>query len=336
MTSKELVLAAIECKNPPRAPRNLWALPWASIHYPNELQQIINDFPDDFGGVQDPLAEYPKTTGSIYEIGTEIDEWGCIFTTIQAGVKGEVKEPIIKDEDWEDADKIVFPKELLTVKRDSINKQMETIDKWVNSATVNPFERLQYFRGSENMYIDLMLLPPKMVEFMNNLHEFNCQVLEKWAETDVDGLSIMDDWGSQRSLLINPELWRKLFKPMYKDYADIAHSHGKKIFMHSDGYILDIYPDLIEIGIDCLNSQLFCMGLDNLSQYAGKICFWGEMDRQYLLPFGTPQEIEQATKEVHSKLWKNGGCIAQFEFSAGTKPENAYKVFEAWNNIFAK
>lgn len=337
MTSRELVRATIECKNPPRAARNLWALPWANLNYPKELKQIIVDFPDDFAGVENPLDEYPEVDGDAYAIGMYKDEWGCVFTNAQAGVVGEVKNPIIVEEEWEDADKIRFPKELLTVNRDRVNSQVSQIDKWVNGGCcANPFERLQYFRGSENLYVDLMLQPPKMLEFINRLHEFYCEMLTNWAKTDVDGLNIMDDWGAQRSLLINPELWRKIFKPIYRDYADIAHSHGKKLFMHSDGNILEIYPDLIEIGIDCLNSQLFCMGIDNLEQYAGKICFWGEMDRQNLLPFGTPEQIDAAVKEVHSKLWKNGGCIAQFEFSAGTKPANAYQTFKSWNDIFEK
>ena len=53
----------------------------------------------------------------------------------------------------------------------------------------------------------------------------------------------MDDWGSQHGLLISPRTWRKVFKPLYKDYIDLAHSKGKKIFMHSDGFTAEIIPD---------------------------------------------------------------------------------------------
>ena len=102
----------------------------------------------------------------------------------------------------------------------------------------------------------------------------------------------MDDWGSQRSLLISPAMWRTYFKPMYRDYVQIAHAAGKKFFMHSDGHILAIYPDLIEIGVDALNSQIFCMGVEQLAPFAGKITFWGEIDRQHLLAFATPDEVE--------------------------------------------
>ena len=76
--------------------------------------------------------------------------------------------------------------------------------------------------------------------------ELGRRLMRKWAQTDVDCLQMMDDWGSQKSLLISPKLWRQYFGPMYKDYIDIAHNAGKKISMHSDGYTLDILPDLIE------------------------------------------------------------------------------------------
>ena len=157
--------------------------------------------------------------------------------------------------------------------------------------------------------------------------------MEIWAETDVDGLFFMDDWGAQRSLLISPTMWRELFKPLYRDYIDLAHSKGKKIFMHSDGYIVDILPDLIELGIDAVNSQLFCMGLDSLEEFRGKICFWGEIDRQHLLPKGSRADIENAVKEVYDHLFHTGGVIAQCEFGAGANPDNVRAVFEAWNSL---
>jgi hypothetical protein len=142
-----------------------------------------------------------------------------------------------------------------------------------------------------------------------------------------------DDWGSQRSLMINPTMWRELFKPIYRDYVQIAHNAGKKFFMHSDGYIVDIYPDLIEVGVDALNSQIFCMGAEKLEPFAGRITFWGEIDRQYLLARGTTEEVAEAVRQVHRHLWKDGGCIAQCEFGAAAKPENVRAVFQTWNEV---
>jgi hypothetical protein len=103
--------------------------------------------------------------------------------------------------------------------------------------------------------------------------------------------------------------------------------------MHSDGHILAIYPDLIEIGVDAVNSQIFCMGVENLAPFAGRITFWGEIDRQHLLAHATPDEVEAAVHSVHTALWRKGGCIAQCEFGAGARPENVRRVFAAWDAL---
>lgn len=337
MTSKELVYKTLEFDNYERAPRQLWALPWADIYHKDELNRIIEDFPSDFSGADGFLREFPKTYGNPYEIGEYIDEWGCKFVNKQRGVIGEVKEPLIKGEEWEDRDKLRIPRELLTINKNKINEFCKKEDRFVFAgACPRPFEQLQFIRGTEQLYIDLMLRPEGMFEVINKMHEFYCELLTLWAKTDVDALNFMDDWGSQKALLINPRIWREIFRPMYQDYIDIAHSNGKKIFMHSDGFILEILPDLIDMGLDAVNSQIFCMGIDNLEQFKGKITFWGEIDRQGLLPSGSQEDIENAVRTVKDKLWMNGGCIAQCEFGAGANPKNVYKVFEAWDNIFAQ
>lgn len=336
MTSKELVYATLENRNTGRVPREMWTLPWAETHYSKEIEQIRKEFPSDFGGVAAVLKEEPKTQGDPYAKGTFVDMWGCAFENIHDGVIGEVKNPLIptEDEDWDNWEKIHIPYELLSFDIEQINEGCKNSDKFLAAdCCPRPFEQLQFIRGTENLYIDLMDPPKKMLEFMEKMHAFYCELLTKWAKTDVDRLGFMDDWGSQRSLLINPKLWCQYFKPMYQDYIDIAHSHGKKIFMHSDGFTLDIIPHLIELGLDAINSQIFCTGLENLAQFKGKITFWGEIDRQNLLPNGTEQEIRDAVRSVYETLWDQGGCIAQLEFGPGAKPENVYAAYDEWAKI---
>ena len=114
---------------------------------------------------------------------------------------------------------------------------------------------------------------------------------------------LMDDWGSNTSLLINPAQWRVVFKPIYAELCEIIRSAGKFVFFHSDGNIEAIYPDLIEIGVSALNSQLFCMDIERLGErYRGKITFWGEIDRQRILPYGTPEEVRAAVHRVRKAL----------------------------------
>ena len=333
MNPRELVYKTLNFERPERIPRQLWELPWAEYNYPGELEKIRLDFPNDIVWIPMFSKTLPKTVGEKYEIGEYVDEWGCKFINKQRGIHGETKEVLIKKEEWEDKDNLRLPAEYLDLDKDKIKDFCRSTDKFIIYSCINPFERLQYIRGTEQLYVDLMLKPEGMFDVIKKIHDFNCKVFEAWAKTDIDALQINDDWGSQKALLINPVIWAEIFKPMYIDYVDIAHSHKKKLFMHSDGNILAIIPQLIDIGVDALNSQVFCMGVENLRQFRGKITFWGEIDRQNILPHGTQKEIEDAVISLKENLWDSGGCIAQCEFGPGAKPENIYKVFETWNKI---
>jgi len=333
MTSRGLVKRTLEFASPARIPRQLWFLPWATDHYPQELAKIQHRFPDDIVNSPSFFKEIPKTVGDEYAPGIFIDEWGCIFENRQKGIIGEIKEPLLKD--WKDLGKIRFPHERLTVDADKVNDFCQRTDKFVIAGCrVRPFEQLQFIRKPENLYLDLVEQPEELFLLLERIHQFYKEELELWAGTEVDALYFADDWGSQDSLLISPSLWAKVFKPLYQEYVDIAHSHDKYMFFHSDGYIMDIFPDIIELGVDAINSQIFCMDLESLGKnFRGKITFWGEIDRQYLLAHGTPDEVKEAVKKVKEALCQRGGVIAQCEFGIGAKPENVYAVFEAWESL---
>ena len=335
MTSRELVYKTLEFRNTEwRAPRELWALPWAALHYGAELAHITKQYPDDLTSVDPCYTEKDISVGDAYKKGSYTDAWGCTFEMYEDGYIGEVKTPLVDigDDTWADTSRVRFPAELLSIDIKQINAQCAATNKFVKaSSSPNPFERLQFIRTSERLYCDLADIPGGLKTFIAKLHTFYCDLMEVWAKTDVDALTIFDDWGSQNSLLINPSLWRSIFKPLYKDYIDIAHRAGKKAFMHSDGHTLAIYPDLVELGLDAFNSQLFCMDFEVLAKYRGQITFWGEIDRQNLLPYASPGEIAAAVHLVRGALWRDGGAIAQCEFSVGSNPANVSKVFETWN-----
>jgi uroporphyrinogen decarboxylase len=341
MNSKKLVYDTLSMENKSdRAPRHLWYLPWAEIHHKEYFEKIKRDFPDDVAWAPARFFENDNISkGDPHAIGDSIDAFGVTFTNIQEGIIGEVKDPLIKDEDWEDADKIVFPDWQKTLDIEYTSEQCKKItDKFVLAGPeCRPFERLQFLRGTQEFYMDLAFKPEKMFEFIDKLHSFYCDVLRVWAQVDgVDGIVFMDDWGSQNNLLINPKQWVEIFKPMYKEYIEIIHQGGKKAFMHSDGHIEAIIPHLVEIGLDALNSQIQCMDINFLNKFKGKITFWGEVDRQHILPFASNQGVDDCIKEMYDNLWDNGGCFAQCEFGPLAKPENVYQVFASWDKYTSK
>jgi uroporphyrinogen decarboxylase len=328
-TARELVKQTLEFQGPARLARQLWVLPWAAKRYPQELDRLERDFPADITTIPVFCSEPVLGGGNAHSVGTFVDAWGCTFLNLQEGIIGQVKQPLVTD--WSDTSHVRFPRERLSIDKEQIAEFCRSSDRFVLAGTCpRPFERLQFLRGPENLYLDLSRPSAELVQFLERLHAFYVEELRLWAETEVDALTFMDDWGSQRSLLVAPELWRELFKPLYAEYVSIAHEHGKYAFMHSDGYIIDLIPDLIEIELDALNSQVFCMGVEELGRrFAGELTFWGELDQQQLLPRATTAEIAEAALGMGAAFHRDGGFIAQCEFGPGARPENVYAFFAA-------
>jgi len=338
MTSRERVKKTLTFGCPDRVPRNLWILPMGLIKYEKEINTILENFPMDIEMSMWPkLTDYGKLLqeGGPCAVGSYVDEWGCTFENLQEGIVGQVRDPLVKIST--DVDKIKPPYESIEKKMEVADRVCTGTNKFIlgGSFNINTFERMQLLRGPSQLYMDIMDQPPEFFKLRDIVHEYHLKELEAWVKTDSDGIMFADDWGHQKSLLIHPDLWRKLFKPLYKEYCEVIHKGGKFAFMHSDGYIFDIYQDLIEIEVDAINSQLFCMNIEEIGKkFKGKITFWGEIDRQHVLVSQNVNDARTAVQRVRNALYdRKGGIIAQCEFSAGTRPKNVEVVFEEWRNI---
>ena len=332
MNSRERVRRALTFGSPDRAPHDLWSLPGIDMFRQDELAAIRERFPDDFGGVDVTYGRSERASGTPAVVGTYVDDWGCPFTVAEPGVVGEVKHPPLAD--WSALATWRPPYEMLDGADFSrANAGYAASDKFIGGGGGNPFERMQYLRGTENLMMDLAWGTQEVYRLRDMVHEFFLRGLEMWVQTDVDSIGLGDDWGSQRGLLISPKLWREFYKPLYAEYCRLAHAASKFVFFHSDGHIVDIIPDLIEIGVNALNSQLFCMDIEELGRrFRGQITFWGEIDRQWVLPFGTVDDVHAAVRHVRAAFDDGrGGVIAQCEWGIGVKAENIAAVYETWD-----
>jgi len=311
----------------------MWLLRWAQLKHPDYTLQISKSYPDDLVQCPAYFKNAPQLIGGKLNKGIYIDEWGCEFHSQEEGTMGIVSKPLI--EKWEDLDQLKPPLECLDLDVEAINGFCRETDQFVYAGNiVRPFERFQFIRTMEQSLMDVMNEESGYFELLKILHDFYLKEIEAWAQTDIDAIFLMDDWGTQHGLMVPPHIFENHFKPMYYEYCEIGRKYHKKVFMHSDGYILGIIEDLIEVGVDALNSQIFCMDIDELShRFAGRITFWGEIDRQDLLPNASLQEIDEAVDLVYKKFWRTGGLIAQSEFGLGAKPENVERVFKQFDRI---
>jgi hypothetical protein len=288
-------------------------------------------------------ADYPGwfSGGRPGEGVSYFDGWGCRWDTAEKGVCGEVKYHPLAD-DWKGFEKFKPPYDALenidfgAVERFCAGHQDQFITVQWEPAMPNIFERMQHLRGTENLFMDLAYGDGRVLKLRDMLRDYYLLQMEKWCDTPVDCMQIHDDWGSQISLLISPETWRGYFRPVYRDLCDMAKRRGKYLLFHSDGFITSIIPDMIEIGVNALNSQLFCMPIEELAEkYHHKICFWGEIDRQHIQVFGTPQDMRAAVHRIAGAFFRYGrtGFVAQCTYTMNVPQENKDAEHNEWNRI---
>lgn len=332
MTGRERIHKCLMFQNPDRAPRDLWALPYISLHRKEEFDEVVRKYPMDIGLSQLSPGWDDKVVQATAKAGCYEDDWGSIWQVGEPGVIGEVKSPAIAR--WSDFSTFQPPWDLVRNRDMShVNRLCDESDKFMLSdVTARPFERLQFLRGTENLYLDIGYGTAEIRKLLDMVHEFYIEDVTSWCKSNVDGIFFMDDWGDNSGPLINPEIFRELFKPLYRQYCEIIHSHGKFAFFHTDGNTQKIYGDFVEVGMDAINSQLFAMDIEELAgKYRGKVTFWGEMDRQYVMPFGSREEVRQAVRRVRKALDDGaGGVIAQCEWGKSDPGENVEAVFETW------
>jgi uroporphyrinogen decarboxylase len=177
------------------------------------------------------------------------------------------------------------------------------------------FERLHSVRGLLNVFEDFYEHETELRRLVEALADYALQLIRRWGGLGADAVFLTDDWGSQTGLLISPKMWRELFQPHYQTMFDEAHRLGMDVIFHSDGNVMAIIDDLIEIGLDVLDPlQPGAMDHRKVAElHGGKLSFCGGIDLQYLVNRGTPPQIRTAVRELKKTLgqpWGGGYIVS--------------------------
>ena len=201
------------------------------------------------------------------------------------------------------------------------------------------FERSWNLRGFETLLMDVIDHPDFFEELLDRLMHLYLAFVDETCQLPVDAVLFGDDWGDQRGVIIGPKRWRKFIKPRWAQIYERVHRHGKIVMHHSCGSVADILPDIIEIGVDVLESvQPEAAGMNPYvlkKQWGDKIAFWGCLGSQSTIPFGTPETIRQEVQQLKREMGINGGFIL-----APAKPvrsetplENAVALVETFTEL---
>ncbi len=316
MEPKEIVLRAIERRNPPRTP----------IHYCNrdfEYSDTLNV------GLAPRAGFVPSMPG--------MTEWGYAWKTLD----GTMGQPDIRP--------LADPAALSTYQppdpyapgrfdgRDAaIAQHPERFVKF--GLGITGFNIATFLRGFGELLMDFYLEPQQAERIVDLVFDYEMGLIEQAVQHPIDAVTFGDDWGTQKGLMVQPELWRRVFKPRYAAQFARVHRGGKKVWFHTCGDVWAILPDLIEVGVDVLELlQPDIFGVERLAKtFGGQVCFCCSIDHQRRAISGTRDEIFAYARLLRDMLGPfNGGYIAYIEdyASLGMSEQNYQWIRQAFHSL---
>ncbi len=268
-----------------------------------------------------------------------INEWGMVFEPTSTGLHVRFfVHPLANASTAKEIWEYPFP-ELSSERFEEAEKQTRMWkSKYVVSAMMEAtlFEHAWYLRGFQNFLMDLISRPNMANALLDKLLKYKIEMTGYFLDMGVDIIRLGDDVGWQRGMILSPAIWRKYFKPRMSTLISYIRKHSSDvvyIFYHSDGYIMPIIPDLIEIGVQILNPvQPECMDPVEIKRlYGDKLTLHGTIGVQSILPFGTPDDVRQEVIKRIKECGLNGGLIIAPSHTPqpGTPIENIVAMYRA-------
>lgn len=306
MSLQEDRIKSLKRQNPENIPVRVCILPSAWIKYRDDLQGIVSRYPDLFEG-NNSKRDYDEIPHLRYRAGQHVDAWGCVWSNVQDGCDSLVTGHPVPTR--ESVHSLAIPTENMDFPHGFM------------------YLRLADLRGFEEIMIDFAEEPPELQMLIDKVLAYNLTQARRWMDGlhgKRDELVVFgDDLGTQFSLPIHPDRWRKYLKPCFTQLYTPFREAGHHVYMHTDGCIHEIIPDLIDVGVEVVNPQIRANGLDRLVAVCkGKICVDLDLDRQ-MFPFCSPDDIEQHYQEAVVKLGSpEGGLWLTAEVDHGVPLEN--------------
>jgi uroporphyrinogen decarboxylase len=339
LTPRERWLAVLNHELPDRVPTDYWATGEADARLMEHLGCRSRDELHERLHIDAPLTVWARYVGPPVPEGQDL--YGCRYRDVhyEGGLYREcISHPLAQygsvDEikagytwpsvDWYD--------------HSVIPAQVEGKDHLpVRGGGSEPLLTYKDLRGDEQAFMDLVLNPEMVHHCLDRLFEFcyeNTRRIYEQIPGRVDLTYVAEDMGSQEGLLMSKEHIHTFLLPRMKRMMDLAHEAGAHVFFHSDGAIMDIIPDMIEIGIDVLNPiQWRCHGMDRRAikeRFGDRATLHGAVDNQVTLAFGSVEEVREEVAENIRVLGRGGGYVLApcHNIQSVSPPENVVAMYE--------
>jgi uroporphyrinogen decarboxylase len=251
-----------------------------------------------------------------------------------------IRHPMADFEEGQQVEDFPFPDPLAEGRFDDAEKYIKMYkDDYflIGDMELTMFDMMQQLVGTEKLLVDMAEGKDYLEPLMDKCAAFALAAGKRLISMGVDGIWSGDDFGAQNGMLISPRMWRRYFKERYRQiYQELKSVNPEIIIMqHCDGAVAPILGDWIEVGLEVFNPvQPNVPGHepeDLKSKFGERMSFWGAIDQQQLLPFGTAEQIEADIKSKIEILGRGGGYMVApaHIIQSDTPMENVEAMIEA-------
>lgn len=306
-----------------------------------ELEEVCLRHPLLFPGFEKGRRDFDHFDfGPAHRAGERYtDNWGCVWYSDINGLEGVVVENPLAD--WSKLADYRAPDAEVLLDRGPVDWEAvarntaaaKTAGNLTAGGLAHGFllMRMYYLRGFENLMLDFATGDPRLDDLIALINSHNRVIVGHYRALGVDMIHFGEDLGTQTASLISPRHFHRYIMPAYQALMQPCREQGIIIGSHSDGYIMELIDDLLAAGLDMVNPQDLCNGIDNLArEVKGRVCIKLDIDRQTVVPFGTAAEIRDLVEEEVRKLGSpRGGLEMICGIYPPTPPDNVEALCSA-------
>jgi len=337
LTDRENYLRNVRFQGPEYMPCSVSISGGAWDMWREEMEEVCLRHPLFFPGFEKGKRDFDHWDfGPAHRAGEDFtDAWGCVWHSDIDGIEGVVVEHPLAD--WDRLASYRAPD--ANVLRDRGPAAWEeaayktaaakAAGQLTSGNLAHGFMlmRMYYLRGFENLMLDFASDEPRLQDLVDLVNGHNRVIVDRYRAMGVDLMHFGEDLGTQTASLISPRHFRRWILPAYESLMRPCRDQGMIIGSHSDGYIMELIDILLEAGLDMVNPQDLCNGIDNLArEIKGRVCIKLDMDRQTVVPFGTPADVRALVEEEVRKLGSPQGGL---EMVCGIYPPTPPRNFDA-------
>lgn len=336
MTPRERVFRALDFQPPDRPPVEYHPSPAGLHEHACALRDLMIEYGQDFGDprcfpMPAPLPGEISEDGRFYKRYTDV--WGAEWEATMFGIAGHpYKRPLDDWGNWAAWSPPAGPDlSEATIAPHRIAADAHRARYFLKGGWINIFEAMHSVRRFEDVLMDLAMDEPEINRLADSIVGYQAKQVAWQLALGADAIQFADDFGTQSGLLVSPAVWRRFFRPRYRELIQPVKQAGTRVFFHSCGMVRDLLDDLAELGVDAIWPQVALFNARQLAQRCRSLGMAVAIhpDRSHLMTTGRPEQVRESVLRLADEFQiGQGGSWFYVEIDNGFPFANVKALIE--------